>query len=123
MTALHPSIDKNECGGWAESRGAVVDCLARCRAAGVRFAAGEARALLFTNKAGRKDAAGVATKEGDKLYADFVVLATGAWTSKLLPELGTELLATGQTVGTIQLTEDEARSVWTAGGGGEWARN
>ena len=87
----------------------MVDCLERCRAKGVRYAAGEAAAILYTNKDGKKDAAGVATKDGQKLYADFVILATGAWTSKLLPDLGSELLATGQTVGTIQLTKDEAR--------------
>lgn len=75
----------------------------------MRFAAGEASALLFTNKNDKKDVSGVVTKEGDKLHADFVVLATGAWTSKLLPDLGSELLPTGQTVGTIQLTKDEAR--------------
>lgn len=101
--------DKNECGGWAESRNAVVDINDRCRARGVRFATGEASAILHTHKNGRKDVAGVQTREGDKLYGDLVILATGAWTSKLLPALGAELLATGQTVGTIQMTPDEAR--------------
>ncbi|KAL8291910.1 hypothetical protein RQP46_002168 [Phenoliferia psychrophenolica] len=103
----------NEAGGWADSRGAVVDVLARVRALGVQFAVGEADQLLFGDSKGSKDVRGVRTKQGGAHYADLVVLCTGAWTSTLLPELGHDLLPTGQAVGTIQLSPKEA-SVYEA---------
>lgn len=100
--------DMNDAGGWANSRGAVVDVLARLRTLGVRFAAGEAAQLLFSDDDGTKDVHGVQTMEGESIFADFVVLATGAWTSTLLPEeLAETLLPTGQVVGTVQLSPEE----------------
>lgn len=98
----------NEAGGWADSRGAVVDVLARVRALGVEFAAGEAAELLYKQSGSKQDVSGVRTTQGDSLFGDLVVLCTGAWTSTLLPELGHDLLPTGQAVGTIRLTEEEA---------------
>ncbi|KAM0751776.1 FAD dependent oxidoreductase [Meredithblackwellia eburnea MCA 4105] len=100
---------KNEAGGWADSRGAVVDVLDRVRRLGVRFGAGEADQLLFGDVNGVKDVRGVRTKEGDSFFADLIILATGAWTSTLLPELATECLPTGQTVATIHLTPEETK--------------
>ncbi|KAK4703032.1 glutathione S-transferase, partial [Phenoliferia sp. Uapishka_3] len=99
---------KNEAGGWADSRGGVVDVLARVRNLGVKFAAGEASELIFEEISGGQNVKGVKTKQGDTLIGDLVVLCTGAWTSTLLPELGHDLLPTGQAVGTIQLSPQEA---------------
>lgn len=83
-----------------------MDVLARVRSAGVKFIAGEANALVF-DKTGEV-VTGVTTKQGSTLSAGVVVLASGAWTSTLLPELAHDLLPTGQVVGTIQLSQQEA---------------
>lgn len=111
-SSLAPSFaDYNEAGGWADSRMAVVDVLSRVRARGVKFASGEAASLLFS--ADKKDVKGVTTKGGEEHRADFVILASGAWTGALVPEIAHDLLATGQTVGTIQLSAEEAEEYAT----------
>lgn len=56
-----------------------------------------------------QDVKGVRTIDAKEHRADLVILAAGAWTSQLLPELAHNLLPTGQVVGTILLTEEEAR--------------
>lgn len=89
----------NKSCGWAESREACLLLARMCRALGVRFVAGEVASLVHSGS----DIAGIETVDGRILRADKTVLATGAWTSALLPELGEDLLATGQFVGTIQL--------------------
>ena len=94
--------------GWANARGAMDAICARVRAAGVSFAVGEAASLVYEGEGAGKDVKGVRTKAGETSTADFVVLATGSWTAALLPEMGPELLATGQVVATIQLTQEEA---------------
>lgn len=104
---LCPSyVDYNQAGGWADSRQAVVDVLARVRARGVQFASGEVAELLLAEDG--RDVKGVKTAEGLEYRANFVVLAAGAWTGKLVPEIAHDLLATGQTVATIQLSSEDA---------------
>ncbi|MEP7200777.1 MAG: FAD-dependent oxidoreductase, partial [Chloroflexota bacterium] len=46
----------------------------------------------------RDDGAGIVSNDGERLHADFVVMAAGAWTPTLLPHLGDVLWATGQPV-------------------------
>lgn len=99
--------DFNEAGGWGHARGAVVDTVARLRKAGVRFVAGEASKLIYGTKDGREDVVGVRTRTGEDVKGDLVILCTGSWTPTLLPELGSELLPTGQVLGTIQLSKEE----------------
>ncbi|WVQ96909.1 hypothetical protein IAU59_004017 [Kwoniella sp. CBS 9459] len=97
----------NEAGGWANSRGAVTDVNLRSRGLGVRFEQGEALEFVYSSDQGKVDVAGVKTKEGKEYRADLVILAAGSWSTKLVPELGDELLPTGQVLGTIQLSEEE----------------
>ena len=73
---------------------------------GVKFVNGEATELLFAS--GKKDVKGARLNDGQEMRADLVVLASGAWTSALLPECGQDLLPTGQVVGTIQMSKEEA---------------
>ncbi|GJN94332.1 hypothetical protein Rhopal_007406-T1 [Rhodotorula paludigena] len=96
---------KNNIGGWAASRDAVVSALDLSRALGVQCVCGEASTLLHT--ADGTDVRGVRLRDGRTLEADIVILATGSWTPQLLPELAKNCLPTGQTVATIQLTEEE----------------
>ncbi|OCF40029.1 hypothetical protein I317_06167 [Kwoniella heveanensis CBS 569] len=97
----------NEAGGWAHSRGAVVDVNLRSRELGVGFEQGEAEEFVYDAARGTKDVKGVRTKEGKIYHSDLVILAAGSWSTKLVPELGEELLPTGQVVGTIQLSQEE----------------
>ncbi|WVF69409.1 hypothetical protein IAT40_004186 [Kwoniella sp. CBS 6097] len=97
----------NEAGGWANSRGAVVDVNSRSRELGVRFEQGEALEFVYSSLGNKKDVEGVRTLNGKVYQADMVILAAGSWSNKLVPELGEELLPTGQVVGTIQLSEAE----------------
>ncbi|KDE02469.1 hypothetical protein MVLG_06978 [Microbotryum lychnidis-dioicae p1A1 Lamole] len=96
----------NEAGGWADSRQAVVDVVSILRSSGVHFIQGEAQSLLYANDS--RTVQGVKLIDGRTLTADLTILASGAWTSRLLPELGHELVPTGQVIGTIQLDQKEA---------------
>ncbi|KAM0787541.1 hypothetical protein ACM66B_003612 [Microbotryomycetes sp. NB124-2] len=99
----------NESGGWADSRQACVDVNAECRKLGAEFVTGEATELLFQTTSNRKrDVRGLKLRDGRQILADMTVLASGAWTSLLLPECAQDLLPTGQVVGTIQMTQEEA---------------
>ncbi|GAA5901084.1 hypothetical protein JCM8208_007611 [Rhodotorula glutinis] len=99
---------KNEVGGWAASRDAVVEAIRLASALGVKVVTAEADSLLYHGNATARGAArGIATRDGRTLEADFVVVACGSWTPRLLPELKTNCLPTGQTVATVKLTEAE----------------
>lgn len=81
----------NPLGGWAES-GEVVAALARDAAAAGIEVRGEAPVLAIHD-----DGAGVDTPTGS-LRADAVVVAGGAWTPKLVPELAPAMRSTAQTI-------------------------
>lgn len=94
--------------GWATS-GRVVELLARwCQEAGVHVAAGEGMKKLLDEK-GR--IVGFESTSGRKHLADLTILAAGAWTPALLPELGQRLRAVGQPVFHL-LLPSEKRKVW-----------
>ncbi|KAK8927864.1 L-pipecolate oxidase [Metarhizium anisopliae BRIP 53293] len=102
MTAVH-----NIQGGWADARAAVQGLAERCSQAGVSFLTGTAGTVASLIKKGSR-VVGVETVTGNRLLADTVVLATGAWTNLVVPDFNLSLLATGQPVGFIQLTPEEA---------------
>ncbi|BGP20106.1 hypothetical protein JCM10213_002643 [Rhodosporidiobolus nylandii] len=99
----------NRVGGWAASRDAVVHAINLSRSLGVKFLAGEASSLITstTSASSKPVVKGVRLVDGRTLKADVTILATGSWTPKLLPELATSCLPTGQTVATIILSEEE----------------
>lgn len=99
----------NEAGGWADARVAVVEIVTRLQNAGVNFVTGEASELLFHTESGKTDVKGIFLTSGKSLFADLVILTVGSWTPRLVPELATECLPTGQVVAMIQLTEDEGK--------------
>ncbi|GAA6043979.1 hypothetical protein JCM8097_003418 [Rhodosporidiobolus ruineniae] len=102
----------NPIGGWGASRDSIVAVNARARALGVQYITGEAASLLFHSSPSSSSSGGVRgvrLNDGRTLEADFVVLACGSWTPKLLPELALNCLPTGQTVATVQLTKEEAK--------------
>jgi len=87
--------------GWAEAGRVVSFLLAACREAGVKIIENRAVTAL-KEEDGRVSS--VQTAQG-ALEGDVVVLASGAWTPQLLPELGDKVWPVGQPVIHIQVPE------------------
>ncbi|KAI5458618.1 sarcosine oxidase [Mariannaea sp. PMI_226] len=102
FTAIH-----NTLGGWANAQAAIQGLATRCSLAGVSFITGERGTAVSLEKDGDR-VTGVRTAAGTSLYADAVVLATGAWSNLLVPDMGHNILAVGQPVAFIQLSPEEA---------------
>jgi glycine/D-amino acid oxidase-like deaminating enzyme len=83
----------NPRGGWAESGRIVVRLIEEARRGGVEVREG-ARFAGLVEKGSRLT--GVDIEDGEALAADFVVIAAGAWTPSLLPELEGLMWTTGQ---------------------------
>lgn len=86
--------------GWAEAERVVARILGSCRREGVRLREGPRAEELWTEGSHVR---GVKTSDG-RLGADHVVLAAGAWTPGLLPELTGKVWPVGQPV--FQLKTD-----------------
>jgi sarcosine oxidase / L-pipecolate oxidase len=81
-TAEHLEGYWNPAGGWAESGNVVRRLLLEARDAGVRVVEGvTVHRLLETDSR----VVGVAVEGGGELRSDFVVVAAGSWTPRLLP--------------------------------------
>lgn len=96
--------------GWADAEKSIEHLARLCTGAGVSFISGRAGTVmeLITTKVGSKEQiTGVRTADGKSSNADLVILATGAWTPYLI-DPGNRFIATGQPVGFIQLTPEEA---------------
>ncbi len=105
----------NPRGGWAESGHVLTRVLNEARRRGVRVVPGEV-VTGFLENGGR--IAGVRTGSGDEHRADRVVVAAGAWTPGLLPELRDRMWATGQPVLHLQV---DRPSHWQAPTFPPWA--
>lgn len=90
--ALYGDGYYNPLGGWAESGAVVAACLDEARAAGVAVREERALGLL-----GDATVTGVRTGE-TTLSAASVVVAAGAWSASLVPELDGAVRAVGQPV-------------------------
>ena len=99
----------NARGGWADAGAAMRQLAETCGRAGVSFVTGPRGTMTALRRGdGGKTVTGVEVAEGPALAADAVVLATGAWTNRLLP-LEHATSASGQAVGFVQLAAEEAR--------------
>ena len=85
----------NPRGGWAESSKVVAWLAQKARCAGVEVFEQYAFARLLEDSS---RVVGVQAKDGREFRADLTLLATGAWTPTLLPELSDVMWATGQPV-------------------------
>ncbi len=81
--------------GWAESGRVVERLVADARQAGVQLL--EGRRMKELDESGGA-VRGVVTSEGETIQADWVVVAAGAWTPKLLPQLADVMWPVGQPV-------------------------
>ncbi|KAL5357784.1 FAD dependent oxidoreductase [Aspergillus floccosus] len=72
----------------------------------VRFQTGEVQRLLFGDAADKRRVTGVVLADGNTVSADLVILATGAWTAKLI-DLRGRAVATGQALAYMRITDEE----------------
>ncbi|KFZ16085.1 hypothetical protein V501_02400 [Pseudogymnoascus sp. VKM F-4519 (FW-2642)] len=96
----------NPRGGWADSAGAVRHLASQCSALGASFVTGIRGSVDSLVLDGTR-VVGVNVMEGPPLLAEHVILATGAWTSRLI-DITSNAISTAQPVGFTQLTADEA---------------
>jgi glycine/D-amino acid oxidase-like deaminating enzyme len=94
----------NPDGGYAESGRVTARLIALAEQAGAVLRAGARVAALAEGPDG---AGGVVLADGTRLPADGVVVAAGAWTRFLLPELGEALRSTGMPVFHLQPAQPE----------------
>lgn len=77
----------------------------------VIFRTGNVERVLYDTPTGKKPrATGVALADGTSITADLVVLATGAWTPKLV-DLRGKATATGQAIAYIRISDAEQREL------------
>ncbi|KAJ5644866.1 hypothetical protein N7507_010877 [Penicillium longicatenatum] len=74
----------------------------------VVFKHGEVKRVLFASS--RKRATGVEMVDGETINADLVILATGAWTPRLV-DLRGKAVATGQAIAYIKISDAEQREL------------
>lgn len=108
---LTPSPDstsgyENPDAGWANAAGSIQHLARLCSIRGVCFITGKRGTVLSLDIVGN-NVKGVKVASGEQIAADRVILACGAWTNRLV-DLGGATVATGQPVGFIQLTHEEA---------------
>lgn len=99
----------NPIGGWANAEGAIQRLAAECSAAGVSFITGP-RGTVHSLRMSGSRVSGVNITDGSHISASHVILSTGAWSPRLL-DLSHVASASGQPVGFIQLTPEEAKAM------------
>lgn len=95
--------------GWADAESSIRRLSMKCTLAGVSFITGPRGTVQSLRYNGGR-VVGVNVAQGEPLYASQVVLATGAWTNRLVP-MTHATSASAQPVGFIQLTADEAKEL------------
>lgn len=101
---------QNDHAGWAHAHGAIRALANRCTLAGVSFVTGP-RGTVTSLETSEKQITGVRTFTGHAIQAKTVVLATGAWTNRLVPDMRPNILGVAQPLAYIQLSPEEARSL------------
>ncbi|KZF23062.1 FAD dependent oxidoreductase [Xylona heveae TC161] len=96
--------------GWADAQQAISYLARQCTQAGVSFLTGSHGTVLSLVTNGANEVIGVRTLTGAVIKSDQVILATGAWTPHLL-DMANMSVSTGQPVGFLQLTEQEAEQM------------
>jgi sarcosine oxidase/L-pipecolate oxidase len=95
----------NPQGGWADAETSIRQLSAQCSLEGVSFITGARGRVISLKQIGTR-VIGVNVAEGEPILASQVILATGAWSNRILP-VSHATSASGQPVGFIQLTPEE----------------
>ncbi|KAL1998890.1 hypothetical protein VTN02DRAFT_5417 [Thermoascus thermophilus] len=98
--------------GWSDAEASVRFARKKLgeTARNVTFKTGQVERILFEGeqKQGPRKAVGVALADNTTITADLIILATGAWTPKLV-DLRGRAQATGQVLAYIRITDEEQR--------------
>ncbi|KAA8646122.1 hypothetical protein EYZ11_005522 [Aspergillus tanneri] len=95
--------------GWSDAEAAVRYAKKKLDEAGkVSFQTGNVRSLLYGDPSSPRKVTGVTLADGASITADLVILATGAWTSKLV-DLRGRVVATGQAIAYMRISDEEQR--------------
>lgn len=100
----------NTQGGWADSGRSIKYMIHLCREVGVVFKTGIPGTLCQLIRGKRNQVTGIEMKDGSKYFGKIIV-AAGAWTPKLVPELSKCMTAVGQPVVHIKLTEESRKEL------------
>lgn len=104
----------NESSGWVEASKVLESVIETTVAGGVRYVKADITTLLFGDE---RDCIGVKTADGRMLYAEQIILATGAGTSKLIADsapgwknlqVGDRLTAAALFTGMAKLSDAQA---------------
>lgn len=104
----------NTLDGYAHSGNAIKGLYDFVRKKGVRFILGRDGAvaeIVYEKTPRGKKAVGVKTASGHVLPASLVVVAAGATGSRLVPEIGSQLVAKSWSVAHVHLTDDETSAL------------
>jgi len=97
--------------GWSDAAASVRFAKDQLEREGqVAFRTGHVERVLYDTSAPKPRATGVALADGTTITADLVVLATGAWSPKLV-DLRGKAVATGQTLAYIRISNAEQREL------------
>lgn len=96
----------NPRGGWANAEGAIRQLAAQCSMAGVSFISGPRGSVLFLERSDGK-VTEVRVAQRPPLRPSRVILATSAWSSRLI-ETGCATVAAAQPIASIALSPEEA---------------
>ncbi|KAL2830435.1 FAD dependent oxidoreductase [Aspergillus pseudoustus] len=116
LRRLYPAVEANvpgaqgyhnPSGGWADAAGSIGLLASQCSSAGVSFITGRRGTVHSLRRSGNK-VVGVNLVDGTHLPASQVILATGAWSNRLI-DLSQAAASSGQPVGFLQLTPEEAK--------------
>ncbi|KAL2816975.1 FAD dependent oxidoreductase [Aspergillus granulosus] len=116
LRSLYPAVEAdvpkaqgyhNPTGGWADAAGSIGRLASQCSVAGVSFITGRRGTVHSLRRSGTK-VVGVNLVDGTHLSAAHVILATGAWSNRLI-DLFHAAASSGQPVGFMQLTPEEAQ--------------
>lgn len=99
----------NTASGWADAEGSIRYLARQCALAGVSFISG-ARGTVISLLVEGQRVAGVQTRSQIPVYADRLIVATGAWTPHLM-DMSRVSVSDVQPVGFMQLTSKEAQEM------------
>lgn len=97
----------NRLGGWADAAGSIQKLASKCSVAGISIISGPCGTVTSLRREGSR-VVGVNVLGGGSISASQVIVSTGAWTNQLL-DVAHAASSSGQPVGFIQLTAEEAR--------------
>lgn len=101
----------NQFDGYAHSANALAGVYRATQAAGVRFFLGEQNGAIQEILYSNGKATGVKTASGRVHHAGLVIVAAGAAAGKLVPKLGTQIVAKSWSVAHVQLTDEETSAL------------